>query len=54
MSFGLKNARTTYWRAMIALFNDMMHHEIEMYFDDMIAKPKEEEDYLANLGNMFN
>ena len=29
MSFGLKNVGTTYRRAMVALFHDMMHKEIE-------------------------
>ncbi|RDX78976.1 hypothetical protein CR513_40657, partial [Mucuna pruriens] len=27
--FGLKNVRTTYQRAMVALFHDMMHKEVE-------------------------
>ena len=44
MSFGLKNAGETYQRAMMALFHDMMHREIEVYVDDMIAKSKTEED----------
>jgi len=38
MSFGLKNVRATYQWAMVALFHDMMHKEIEVYVDDMIAK----------------
>jgi hypothetical protein len=38
MPFGLKNSRATYQRAMTALFHDMMHEEIEVYVDDMIAK----------------
>ena len=36
--FGLKNAGATYQRAMVTLFHDMMHKEIEVYVDDMIAK----------------
>ena len=28
MSFGLKNSGATYQRAMVALFHDMIHHEI--------------------------
>ena len=39
--FGLKNAGTTYQRAMMTLFHDMMHKEIEVYIDDMIAKFKQ-------------
>jgi len=53
MSFGLKNARATYQQAMVALFHDMMHKEIEVYVDDMIAKSKIEEEYLVNLRKLF-
>ncbi|PKI68468.1 hypothetical protein CRG98_011157 [Punica granatum] len=38
MPFGLKNAGATYQRAMVTLFHDMMHKEVEVYVDDMIAK----------------
>ena len=38
MPFGLKNARATYQHAMVTLFHDMIHQEIEKYVDDMIAK----------------
>jgi hypothetical protein len=38
MPFDLKNARATYQRAMVTLFHDMIHKEIEVYMDDMIAK----------------
>ena len=53
MSFGLKNARATYQRAMVALFHDMMHKEIEVYVDDMIAKSRTEEEHLINLWKLF-
>ena len=36
--FGLKNVGATYQRAMVMLFHDMMHKEIEVYVDDMIVK----------------
>ena len=52
-SFGLKNAGATYQRAMVALFHDMMHQEIEVYVDDMIAKSKTEEEHLVNLRKLF-
>ena len=42
--FGLKNAGATYQWAMTALFHDMIHKEMEVYVDDMIAKSWAEED----------
>jgi len=53
MSFGLKNAGATYQRAMVALFHDMIHKEVEVYVDDMIAKSKTEEEHLVNLQKLF-
>ena len=38
MPFSLKNADATYRWAMVTMFHDMMHKEIEVYVDDMIAK----------------
>jgi len=38
MPFSLKNTDATYQRAMVTLFHDIMHKEIEVYVDDMIAK----------------
>nr|XP_027189418.1 uncharacterized protein LOC113786262 [Cicer arietinum] len=53
MPFGLKNAGATYQRAMVTLFHDMMHKEIEVYVDDMIAKSRTEEDHVVNLQKLF-
>jgi len=53
MSFGLKNVGATYQRAMVTLFHDMIHREIEVYVDDMIAKSKTEEEHLVNLQRLF-
>jgi len=53
MPFGLKNAGATYQQAMVALFHDMIHREIEVYVDDMIAKSKTEEEHLINLWRLF-
>jgi len=53
MSFGLKNVGATYQRAMVTLFHDMMHKEIEVYVDDMIAKSASEEEHLVNLKKLF-
>ncbi|KAA0036942.1 uncharacterized protein E6C27_scaffold86G00180 [Cucumis melo var. makuwa] len=49
MPFGLKNVGATYQRAMVTLFHDMMHKEIEVYVDDMIAKSKTDEDHTTTL-----
>ena len=38
---------------MVALFHDMMHKEIEVYMDDMIAKYRIEGEYLINLWKLF-
>jgi len=53
MSFGLKNTGATYQQAMVALFHDMMHKEMEVYVDDMIAKSRTEEEHLINLQKLF-
>ncbi|PKI68880.1 hypothetical protein CRG98_010735 [Punica granatum] len=49
-----QNAGATYQRAMVSLFHNMMHKEVEVYVDDMIAKCKEGEDHLVNLKRLFN
>ncbi|KAA0037783.1 Retrovirus-related Pol polyprotein from transposon 17.6 [Cucumis melo var. makuwa] len=54
MPFGLKNAGATYQRAMVTLFHDMMHKEIEVYVDDMIAKSKADEDHTTTLQKLFD
>ena len=51
--FGLKNAGATYQREMVALFHDMMHKEIEVYVDDMIAKSQTEQEHLVHLLKLF-
>ena len=53
MSFGLKNVGATYQRTMVALFHDMMHKEIEVYVDDMIAESRTEGEQLVNLRKLF-
>jgi len=53
MSFGLKNVGATYQRAIVTLFYDMIHKEIEVYVDDMIAKSRSEEEHLVNLRKLF-
>jgi hypothetical protein len=53
MPFGLKNAGSTYQRAMTTLFHDMMHKEIEVYVDDMIAKSRTEVEHVEHLLKLF-
>ena len=49
MSFGLKNVGVTYQCVMVALFHNMIHHEIEVYVDDMIARSQTKEEHLDHL-----
>jgi uncharacterized membrane protein len=49
MPFGLKNVKATCQRAMVTLFHDMMNKEVEVYVDDMIAKPREGENHIQIL-----
>ena len=53
MPFGLKNAGATYQRAMVMLFHNMMHKEIKVYVDDMIAKSREEKEHVGSLRKLF-
>ncbi|KAA3488361.1 RNA-directed DNA polymerase-like protein [Gossypium australe] len=53
MPFRLKNTGATYQRAMVTLFHDMMHKEIEVYVDDMIAKSRIEEEHIQVLRKLF-
>ncbi|KAI5434869.1 hypothetical protein KIW84_021623 [Lathyrus oleraceus] len=48
MLFSLKNAGGTYQRAMATLFHDMMHKEIEVYVNDMIAKSIDEDEHVEH------
>ncbi|RDX63076.1 hypothetical protein CR513_58533, partial [Mucuna pruriens] len=49
MPFELKNVRATYQRAMVTLFHDMMHKEVKVYMDDMIAKLKTPDQHVEDL-----
>ena len=53
MPFGLKNVGVTYQKAMVTLFHNMIHKEIEVYVDDMIAKSQGEDDHVVNLKKLF-
>ena len=53
MPFGLKNAGATYQWAMVTLFHDMMHKEIEVYVDNIITKSRTASDHLVDLRKLF-
>ena len=53
MPFGLKNTGATYQWAMVTLFDDMMHKEIEVYVDDVIAKSRTTSNHLVDLRKLF-
>ncbi|RDX69630.1 Retrovirus-related Pol polyprotein from transposon 17.6, partial [Mucuna pruriens] len=53
MPFRLKNTVATYQRAMVTLFHDMMHKEVEVYVDDMIEKSKMLDQHLGDLRKLF-
>jgi len=50
---GLNNDGATYQRALVTLFHDMMHKDIEVYVDNMIVKFASEEEHLVNLRKLF-
>ena len=53
MPFRLKNDGETYQRAMVALFHDMIHKEVEVYVDDMIDKSHTKEEHIIHLQKLF-
>ena len=53
MSFGLKNAGSTYQRMMTRMFESQLGKNIEIYIDDMVVKSKVVSEHLGDLGNIF-
>ena len=47
MLFWLKNASTTYQRAMPKIFNDMLHKNVECYMDDLVVKSKKKRQIIS-------
>ena len=54
MSFGLKNAGSTYQRMMTRMFEPQLGKNIKVYVDDMVVKSKVESEHLGDLGSTFN
>ena len=53
MSFGLKNAESTYQKMMTKMFEPQLGKNIEVYIDDMVVKSKEVPDHVNDLRNIF-
>ncbi|KAL0349744.1 UNVERIFIED_CONTAM: Transposon Tf2-12 polyprotein [Sesamum radiatum] len=53
MPFGLKNADTTYQKAMQMIFDDMLHKNIKCYVDDLVVKSNKREDHFHDLRKVF-
>jgi hypothetical protein len=49
MPFGLKNADTTYQRAMNLIFHDLLEIILEIYIVDIVVKSDSMVNHLANL-----
>ncbi|KAL1352204.1 hypothetical protein AAHE18_06G150000 [Arachis hypogaea] len=53
MPFGLKNAGSTYQRAMTAIFHDIMHDFVEDYVEDLVVKSTSEKQHTEHLRVVF-
>ena len=53
MSFGLKNAGSTYQRMMTKMFEPQLGKNIEVYIDNMVVKSKVVSEHVGDLENIF-
>ena len=53
MPFGLKNASATYQRAMMVIFHDMIHIDMEVYVDDILVKSKTRSEHTQALARIL-
>lgn len=53
MSFGLKNAGSTYQRIVTRMFKDQLERNTDIYIDDMVVKRKEAQKHLEDLFEVF-
>ena len=53
MSFGLKNAGTTYQRLVNMMFKEQIGKTMKVYVDDMLVKSKVASDHVAHLTDTF-
>ncbi|XP_065628160.1 uncharacterized protein LOC112010814 [Quercus suber] len=54
MSFGLKNAGSTYQRMMMRMFKPLLGKNIKIYVDDMVVKSKLVSEHLGDLNCIFD
>jgi hypothetical protein len=54
MSFGLKNAGATYQWAIQLCLADHLHHNVEVYMDDVVIKTRSHDEFITNLEDTFN
>jgi hypothetical protein len=53
MTFGLKNARATYQKAIQKCLESQIDKNVEAYVDDVVVKTTAEDDLIANLADTF-
>ena len=53
MTFGLRNARTTYQRLVTKMFKDHIGKSMETYVDDMLVKNRKKADHISYLNAIF-
>lgn len=53
MSFGLKNAETTYQRMVNYMFTDQFGKTMEVYINHLVVKSEKKEDHLVHLVETF-
>jgi hypothetical protein len=53
MTFGLKNARATYQKAIQKCLKSLIGENVEIYVDDMVVNTTEEDKVIADLTETF-
>ena len=53
MSFGLKNASTTYQRTIQRIFDDILQKNVEFYINDLVVKLKKRIEHLQDFCQFF-
>ncbi|GAA0172012.1 hypothetical protein LIER_25922 [Lithospermum erythrorhizon] len=53
MPFGLKNAWSSYQRAIQKVFDDMLHKNVQCYLDDLVVKSHKKAEHPQDLRTVF-